>query len=209
MKTDPLKKMTDRERILTLVIREMYRTSICSRTGPARYTKGTGPVRCDQDVVDGVHFAPGGQTVPGDLVVASSSLTQNRWSIGFYVKRVGGINVIREIGSDKLCDYSNETFVPIRGLRNWDILDGDRREFYLKVLAASRKGGDPDYRFRDIKFSEEFNKVDIMRTFRLRFEEKHQVLRAQMVWNKKTTIKAILEALVAAGYGKLKHEDSV
>lgn len=141
----------DRERILSTVVRGLLSTQIFHRGDgyhSATYTGSTG--------MTDVHFALDQTPVKGDLVIANSTIWPNPWSIGWFEsKDENGNYVIREIGTGMLCNYSNETFVPIRGLSNIDLLEGEQYRFYQKVLKVFSTAYEYNYRFGGIKFTDD------------------------------------------------------
>lgn len=148
-----------------------------------------------------VHFAHDQKPVKGDLVVAITTFAANRWSIGWFESSEGDNYVIREIGTGVLCNYSNESFVPIRGMRYTDLLEGDQRQFYLKVLKAFSKGGDWSHAFGGIRFADETVTVTVRARYNI--SPSFEVV---IPYQKKMGVTKILNLLREGGYGK--HKDS-
>ena len=95
--------------------------------------------------------------------------------------------VIREIGSERLCNYYNESFTKINKEKlGYEILEGIQYKTYQKVLKAF---SDIDYWtcFRSIEF--EGNKCIV--TSRKKFEDEISGT-VEFEYNSKTTIKSIV-----------------
>jgi len=91
----------------------------------------------------------------GDLVFASTSFYPNDFMVGFVDKIDSEKDcvVIREIGSKRLCNYSNESFSVINKEKiGYEILEGSQYETYQKVLKAFSKYTDYCTRFKSISF---------------------------------------------------------
>ena len=183
--------LTDRERILLKVIDRLSGTQLLAR-GRNYYP---------HDFPDGlVHFAYYKDPEPGDLVLAKTGGV-GRWKVGFYHQKLDGSRaLIREIGSDALCDYGNESFLPIVGLSPTDLLEGERYKIYLKVLGAFRKGDEYVYRFGGLDFEGEEIIIWVREVFG-GFGKDSKPFSIRMKWNKRTSVKAILEAMRQGGYG--------
>lgn len=191
--------LSDRERILMTIIDRLASTQILMpgsvhRWGPEAFTTPSlGTL---------VHFANYAEPKPGDLVLAKTGHV-SEWKIGWYVeKRFGtfGGAVIREIGSERLCNYDNESFVPIVGLDPISLLESDQRQFYVKVLHAFRKGDEYVYRFGGLRFEGPEAVITIREVFG-GMGKPSQPFDIRMVWNKRTSAKTILAAMRAGGYG--------
>lgn len=191
--------LNDRERILMTIIDRLASTLILMpgsvhRWGPEAFTTPSlGTL---------VHFANYQEPKPGDLVLAKTGHV-SEWKIGWYVeKRYGSFGgaVIREIGSERLCNYDNESFVPIVGLDPIALLEGDKRQFYVKVLHAFRKGDEYVYRFGGLSFEGPEAVIKIREVFG-GMGNPSQPFEVRMVWSKRTSAKAILAAMRAGGYG--------
>ena len=136
--------MNDKERVLTNIIHQLYFTHLLFPP--------------DQDFDDKVHFEHGGwsecKIKEGDLILGITNATHD-WAIGF-VHAIYDQNhlVIREIGTNRTCEVSNESFVIIRGMRDDELLDGDRHVFRRKVIKAF-KWGDEMHRFNGLEFTDD------------------------------------------------------
>ena len=119
MRDDFRYEISDRERILLKIIEGLAYSQSTAKDGPRwgrdYFTGHDGHVE--------VHFAPWEEPKKDDLVLARSGEV-GRWKVGFYVEPLpndyGGA-LIREIGTDVVCRYSNESFHPIRGLDEIDV----------------------------------------------------------------------------------------
>lgn len=190
--------LSDRERILMTIISQLATTQ--TLRGP-RNSWSSEHYR-DSDDRHFVHFAAWKTPKAGDLVLAKTGHV-SPWKVGFYVEPLPGSfggAVIREIGSNKLCNYANESFEPIVGLHEIELLEGDRRAFYVKVMKAFRRGDEYLYRFGGLKFTGDEAVIGV--------REAHGGLRNESVpfevrihWNKRMAVSKILEAMRAQGYG--------
>lgn len=193
---NPDPPLSDRERILITIIQNLYLNrdtpSDTWSSEPYRYKNGNGYR---------THFAPWKKPEPGDLVMAFTGMV-SRWKIGWYVKKMDDDEgaVIREIGSQSLCNYSNEIFYPIRGLRTTELLEQDEYKFYIKVLKAFQFGDEYVYRFNDIKFE---SGIAII-TIRERFggvDGESVPFDIRIPWTKSMSINSILTTMEEQGYG--------
>jgi hypothetical protein len=193
-KGKPQLKLTDRERILMAIIAGL---KVTASLGPHN-----GMIWSSEPYRNCVHFAPWDKPKAGDLVIGDTG-GLCRWKIGFYVEPLGGDfggAVIREIGSDTLCNYSNENFTPIRNMNPSDLYEGDEYLFYHAVLRAFGKGDEYLYRFGGIDFEGETAKVWIREAFGgLRHDSVPFVV--EMPWKPVPGHQKILSALRAGGYG--------
>lgn len=192
------KKLSDRERILTTLVDRLRTTMLLRPDGrvhdAASWSDGSGGYY--------VHFAYYRKPVKGDLVVGTTGRI-DQWKVGFYEALTDGAyeaHVIRDIDTGELCNYSNEQFVPIVGLGYTDLLTGDERRLYVKVLDAFRRGDEYMYRFGGFTVNGSRAVIGV--------RERHGGFGAESVpfsieieWTPKTTIKAILAAMRAGGYG--------
>lgn len=185
--------LTDRERILTEVLRALLFTQrLClHKTSEADFKRDSGG--------EYAHFG-GYDDRPiqvGDLVLAQSGRISN-WSVGWVAQIYSEHHILmRDIGSNKVCDYSNESFVRIAGMYEEHILDGDKYAFYKKLLKALDQADDFHHRFRSIHFPSE-------RVARIGIAEKwanEVTAQIEIKFTKRTTIKQILSTLQANGVG--------
>lgn len=150
----------------------------------------------------------------GDLVSCrtSAGIKQNTFVIAF-VESVGTPNdpnglLLRAIGTNDLCNYSNEEFVEIIGIPKSLLWMGEQRRFQEKVQKVLRKLNTYVHRFRglefigddeaDVYFGEVFggamaNKATNPYAIRVKFD-------------RKTTLKSIVKQLKDGGFGTRKFE---
>lgn len=195
--------LNDRERILSFVISQLSTTQILTgRTADGYHSAGYR----DSDGSEYVHFAYDQKPKAGDLVVGKTGGV-GPWKIGFFVKDlppdVGGA-VIREIGSDLLCNYYNESFVPIRGLdfNQGVLLEGKRYQIYRKVMQAFARGDEYLYRYGGIRFNEDATVATV--TIREVFGGTGKTsvpFDVDIPIKRPISVKRILETLRAGGYG--------
>lgn len=133
---------------------------------------------------------------PGELVVAQSSFHFHEWTIGFFIQKLSDGALIREIGSKRICTYRNESFAPVVGMQYEEMLDCERREFYVKLLKAMRKD-DTEYlhRFASLRLDENTAVVRVRERWTSRRYE------ISFPWKPRMTIKSIIAALKEGGYG--------
>ena len=192
--------LTDRERILMTIIDRLSSTMML-RAHPPHLNWSSDYYKSDDGGIGYVHFAPWKKPEPGDLVLANTGHV-SEWKIGWYVEKADGIGgaVIREIGTDRLCNYGNESFTPILGMAPLALLESDQRSFYVKVQRAFAKGDEYLYRFGGLRFDGAEAVITIREAFgglgapTVPFE-------VRLPWTKRTPIAAILKAMRDAGYG--------
>lgn len=183
--------MTDKERILTNIILRLK--SDIAHIGGMHDEAMHG---------DYVHFACCGADKPkiGELVIAETTPWVHDYTIGFLTEIHSDMCVIREIGSERLCNYSNESFRAIRGLQNTETLEGRQYEFYQKVLQAFSKGDEYLYRFGGISFDGPVCRVMVREVFgghggvSIPFA-------IDIPWRGRRSVKKILQAMRDGGYG--------
>ena len=190
--------LNDRERILSSVVRGLMSTQLSFAAKGDGYHSAT---YRDRNGWEYVHFAYDQKPVKGDLVIAQSSIYPNRWTIGWFESGGNHEYVIREIGTGMLCNYSNETFVPIRGLQSTELLEGKERAFYFKVLKALRQGGEYRYTFGGIKF----NGPDVNVTIRERYNDTVP-FDVVIPYQPRMSITKIVALLREGGYGTREFE---
>ena len=191
-------ELTDRENVLTHIIFGLLSTGILSRA----VTSFEGNIFGDR-----LHFANYRKPVAGDLVIGSTG-HNGQWKIAFYVEplppNMGGA-VVRDIATGQLCNYANEDFTPIVGLRESQLYCGLQREIHAKVLQAFGRGDEYMYRFGGLKF--EGDEVEItIRPAHGGFGNGEIPFTVRMPFNKRTSVKAILKTMRDGGYGTRKFE---
>jgi hypothetical protein len=182
---------SDRERILLKILHQMRFTSLL---GPK------GQVWSSEPFKEYVHFAPWDAPKKGDLVIATSG-GSSRWAVGF-VHEVHNDNhlMIREIGTDAVCDYSNESFTPVKNMAYTDLLEGERYKIYQKVLQAFRKGDEYLYCYGGVIVDEDTITVRIRERYG-GFGGDSNPFSITIPWNKRTSVKTILMKMREGGYG--------
>ena len=174
--------MTDKDRILMLII-----TRIIPGVVYNSFDKYTEYVKSNM-----LHSFDLQQ---GDLVFANTSLFANDFMVGFvdHEDKANDCVVIREIGSDRLCNYSNESFSVINKEKlGYEILEGLQYKTYQKVLKAFSEYTGYCTRFKSISFDGDKCIVQAREMFSndLYFE-------IDFTYNSKTTIKSIGSLLKA------------
>jgi len=144
----------------------------------------------------------------GDLVMGQTGPIDD-FKIGWVHKIISFDNlIIREIGSDRLCNYSNESWKRIVGMDKSLLLEGDKYNFNIKVQKAFHRGNEFSYRFGGVDFEEDTAKIWIREAFGGMINGGTVPFSFVIPWNKKTTIKKILELMIENGYGTKKFERS-
>lgn len=89
----------------------------------------------------------------GDLVFANTSLIINDFVVGIIDHVENDYVVIREIGSNRLCNYYNESFSVINKEKiGYELLEGVKYKTYQKALKAFGKYTGYWTRFKSISF---------------------------------------------------------
>lgn len=123
----------------------------------------------------------------GDLVFANTTLCINDFIVGFVDHVEDDCVVIREIGSNRLCNYYNESFSAINKEKlGYEILEGVQYKTYQKVIKAFDKYTNYTTRFKSISFNGNICTVQA----RLVFENK-LFFEVSFPYNSKTTISSI------------------
>lgn len=208
-----MSELTDRERILMTVVAQLCSTMVlapgCKAFAPGAFKDANG--------YDYVHFGlTSGEREPkaGDLVLAKTGPV-SPWKVAWYVEPLPGPYggaVVREIGTGRLCNYGNEEFTPIIGMPPLELLEGEQRVFLSKVRKAFRRGDEYLYRFGGVDFDGDEAVIWVREAFgglgATGDNEESVPFEVRMKWSRKTTIKAILEAMRAAGYGTREFDRS-
>lgn len=166
--------MTDKERILmaiiTRVIPGLMYSSFHKRD---EYVKS--------------HILSNSGLSKGDLVFANSSVNINDFIVGFVDNIEDDHVVIREIGSNRLCNYYNETFSVINKERlGYEFLEGTKYKTYQKVLKAFDKYANHTTKFKSISFDRNICTVQARRAF-----ENGLLFEIKFKFDIKTTISSI------------------
>lgn len=189
--------MNDKERILMEIIAGLQRTGLTQRS--AVYKSDEKP--------DGVYFDMSADAKPGDIVLCQTSAMSNPndFVVAIVDQVLGyGHCLLREIGSDNTCDYSNERFIPIRGLRDWQRYEGEQWRFYVNSRAAFALGDEYSYRFGGVDFDGKKAHVWVREVFGGMLD-KGMVSEPFSVtidnWKRRNSPRKILNDLRHGGYG--------
>jgi hypothetical protein len=202
---------TDKERILLYPLRELANLSWAE---DFEY-RHVGELKRERRLrsmgdPDSRMWASADNPKPGDLVIATTSgmFHTHPWVVGWYVENLrsgwGFGGVIRELGGDRLCNISNESFYVVKNVNPNDpqLLYGVQYKFYLKVRKAFAKADHYWYVFHRIAFPEP-------RLARISIRKKWQGAKPFTVdvpFKSKTTIKFIKETLESGGLGTREFE---
>lgn len=148
----------------------------------------------------------------GDLVVCftSTGRQQNPWLVSF-VEADGckhdpqGL-LLRAIGTNNLCDYSNESFIRITGIPARLLWEGDHYQFSLKLHRALSKLDNYVHVFRGLEFPEPDLALVYIgeRWGGIKNPTKPYTIEIRI--SRRMTIKAIVNALEAGGFGTREFE---
>lgn len=183
----------------------------------------------DWDISKGVYldkhfFNQEEKMKPGDIVIAGTNLRMHEFTVGVFEQYVGRTDeheayyVIRELGSANTCNYYNESFSVLRGIRENptfgpQLLEADQYAFHRKVEKSFRLGGEYWHKYDRVDFPEKHHATIYVRVKWWAsnrtdeenikdFNHGYRPFHFDMHWTKKTPIKAILEEMKAHGYGK-------
>lgn len=174
--------MTDKERILTWIVSRVYRKALYDPVA----VKGW---RDMQPVVMGGKGEP---IQAGDLVVGMTTRKSNEFLVGFVHGAAPDCVVIREIGSDRLCNYSNEDFLRIdKEMLGYEILEGVQYQIYQKVLKAFAKSKYSGLvHLKSIAFDERVCTIEARKMY------SHDALFSiSLEYNSRTTIRSIISLI--------------
>lgn len=176
--------MTDKERILMMIVTRIIPGIMYSPNSERdAYVKGG--------------FFGNNYLSPGDLVYAQTSIDPNDFMVGFVHEVADNSVVIREIGSNRLCNYSNEAFAKINKEKlGYEVLEGLQYKTYRKVLKAFSSYCKYGTRFKSISFSDGLCKIEGREMFK-----EETIFDVSIPYNSKTSIKSIGEALKKAENG--------
>lgn len=190
--------MNDRERILMNIIDRLATTQVLCRGGQKESDF------VDKDGSIYVHFGcwDDRPVQKGDLVLAQTGNLSD-YKIGWVYQVVDKSTcVVREIGSNRLCNYGNEKFTRIVGMHPSQLLEGREYIFQQKVIRAFRKGDEYIYRYGGVDFYGNKATIWIREAFGGFVRGKEAVpFSFVMSWNSKTSVKRILETMRENGYG--------
>ena len=175
--------MSDKERILIYLVNCIYKKALYDPNARKKWLNMQPGV---------LHFSSGNPLQPGDLVTTMTTLSPNEWMVGLVHEVKPDCVVIREIGSDRLCDYRNESFIRIdKEILGFEILEGIQYKTYKKVIKAFAESDfSYTFRFKGITFQGDICRVDGRRAF-------HEETAFSIVfcYNRKTSIKSIIAQL--------------
>lgn len=171
--------MTDKERILSAIITRIIPGLLYdSATEKSKY------VKC--------YMLNCSDLRKGDLVFANTSIEINDFIVGFVDHIEDDCVVIREIGSNRLCNYYNESFSVINKEKlGYEILEGIQYEIYQKVRKAFVKYTLYCTRFKSISFKGNTCIVQARKVF-----ENDLLFEVSFSFNSKTTIHSIGKLLI-------------
>jgi len=194
--------MTDKERILTALVREL-RTTFCLAKNP----KGWGEEHFEGRGGSGVytHFAPWITKLTPGMLVLCETMMLNEFSIGIVVSQIASDTcIIREIGTSRECKVGNENFTPIIGMSEEKLLEGDKYLFRIKLLKALRKADDYWHRFGGVRFDGDKAIITVCERYggMLSGDKESVPYEIEIPWSKRASIKSIVAAMLAQGFGK-------
>ncbi len=192
--------LTDRERILSIVINRLMSSQLLNRSGDVHNEASWRDHHGDMTYA---HFAYYRKPVKGDLVIGRTGWIggPHEYSVGFYDSALSDGAVIREIGSERLCNYTNEEFTVIAGIHPSQLLEGDQYRFSQKAQVAFWKADEYSYRFGGIEFLGKWRaKVWVREAFGGAFGESVPFA-VEMDFNRKTSVKNIVALMRAGGLG--------
>lgn len=196
--------MNDKERILMLILDRMSMTQLLCLRGNMEKQFSR-----DDGRQDYVHFGcyDDRPIQKGDLVLAATGFVSD-FKIGFVHQVITEDQcVIREIGTDRICNYGNERFIRIVGMEESSLFEKDQYIFEQKVIAAFRRGGEYVYRFGGVVFKEgNIVEIWVREVFGGMMGHRSKPFAITMQWNKRTSIKKILEHMRLNGYGTKEFE---
>lgn len=174
--------MSDKERILLCLLNRIYSKALFGSTTTLHEWMDMQPSLS----------AAKNPLQPGDLVSAMTTISPNEWMVGFVHEVKEDCVVIREIGSDRLCNYSNEVFLRIdKKILGYEILEGVQYQIYKKVTKAFAESDfSYTFRFKDISFQPNTCKVEGRRSF-----ESETAFGVMFCYDSETTIESIVELL--------------
>lgn len=148
----------------------------------------------------------------GELVGCATSIgrQQNKWLISFvegpHGKGDSGGLALRAIGTDDICDYSNESFMRITGIPERFLWEGDKHQFSLKLQKALRHFDSYGHRFRGLEFPEPGTAHVFIGEVFGGMGRDTKPYRIDIKFDKKTTIKSVIKQMEAQGFDKREFE---
>lgn len=177
--------MNDKERILYTLVQRIYMKALYGDPGEVRKWRDAQP-----GMLTGLN-----PLQKGDLVIAATSLEASPFMVGYYEgqSETGGA-LIREIGSDRLCDYANEWFYRIeKSILGPEILDGERYALYKKVENAAQDINGDTYYVTAFELDDYSCKISLRKCWR-----KNEIRNIRLPIEKTSSIEDIRAGLSAA-----------
>lgn len=126
----------------------------------------------------------------GDLVVANTTPKPHDFLVGFVEYAASDHVIVREIGSDRLCCWSNEAFTKInKEILGYEILEGEQYKLYEKVLKAFSQANYWTV-FKAISFDGNVCTVQAREKFK-----DETIFEVSFKYNSKTSIKSIVKLI--------------
>jgi hypothetical protein len=204
--------MTDRERILVNIAAELaheveyYQRLPVVQAHERQWPDSARRIRAEWSAIGKPKYEK------GDLVVCftSTGRQQNPWLISFVdadgCKDDSRGLLLRAIGTDKLCDYSNESFIRITGIPARLLWEGDQYQFSLKLHKALNRLDNYTHVFRGLEFPEPDRAIVYIGERWGGLGKPTKPYTVEIRFTKRTNIKAIITALQAAGFGTREFE---
>lgn len=182
--------MTDKERILTHIISRLSHSAI-------KYSDGRG----GQIGNDDVHFVCTTSTNKlkiNDLVLCQTSGIHD-FTLGYVVSIDGYSEItIRELTSERIGKIDNDSYLVLKNISEESLLYGEQYKMKQKVIKAFARGDEWLYRYGGVKFDNNVIHVKVRERAAINNREPFII---SFEWNKKMTIKEILQILKDNGYG--------
>ena len=203
-------KIDDRSEVLmNIITRLVFTLSLGHRNSKGVWVDGRGDP--EAQFVGSYLVKP----KPGDLVMCDTG-SVGPWKFAYFVEDCVDYYMLREIGSDKLCRISNESLSTLVGISQNMLLDGLRKKIYRWATHEAfwtrynKKADHYHSRCGGVEFIED-NVIRIWIRAHIFSDEKKTedgtMLYAQpwytdIPFDRKTRLKDLVEALLAAGFGK-------
>ena len=195
--------MTDKERILTTIVRELCTTQLLAHHAQDECIFQDNILKQDGCFV---HFQYEGMPLFGNTKIPVGSLVMCETS-GIHDFTVGWLDhygddgepIIREIGTGRLGRVSNDVIRPIVGLRPNQLWEGDEYQFSVKVQKAFKRANN---------YRERFLRIDMGHpaTVVTRIVWTDTTYTYTVNWDKRTAIRAILAQMEFQGFGGHERE---
>jgi hypothetical protein len=194
--------LNDRERILMLIIERLYFMQNELTLRARLHGDGLAAVLKNHVFFGSSSSFSGGPLQIGTLVMGMTGHVGD-FKIGYIHEVIDTHHcVIREIGSDRICDYSNESFIPIIGMSPMLLWEREQYAFSIKVQKAFRNLDAYMYRYGGIDFDGSSATIWVREAFGGFSRTSESIpFSVVMSYGKRTTIKAIEHALLDGGYG--------